>query len=132
MGYTNLNKFINEIEDASKRQQVEFSLFLVREGFDLLRRIVQKTPVQTGRTQGNWQITVNRPADTVLDRTHASGPHSDAMSTLPAVKMGETVWFSNNVPWIERLEYEAWSKQAPNGMVRDSIAEKSRSFKQIS
>lgn len=63
--------------------------------FDLFRRIVKKTPVDTGRARASWTISANGADQTVI---------------------------SNNVPYITALE-DGHSKKAPVGMVKVSIAE---------
>lgn len=40
---------------------------------------------------------------------------------------GNIYWLSNNLPYIERLEY-GYSKQTPAGMVRLSIEEVKRHY----
>jgi hypothetical protein len=37
-------------------------------------------------------------------------------------RAGSVVYLTNNVPYIQKLEYDAHSRQAPNGMVRISVA----------
>lgn len=79
-----------------------------------------------GRFRGNWQVSLGSPSTAVLntiDKTGAAtiaageGVISSYDSSIPRI------WFSNNLPYAYRLEYESWSSQAPAGMVRVSIAE---------
>lgn len=81
--------------------------------------IIRDTPVDTGRAQGNWQATENTPAQTVIDRFGAEPAVVDAAATLKGLGL---YWLSNNLPYIERLEYDGWSQQAPAGMLRKNVA----------
>lgn len=94
---------------------------------DLLSGIVMKTPVDTGRARGNWQASIGSPRMTQLETTDANGDVTiaaaqDAVSQAP----GNVFWITNNLPYIMRLEYEGWSKQAPRGMARLTIDEMTR------
>ena len=92
--------------------------------FALFRNIIQDTPVDTGRLRGNWQTTVNTPATTPVNRVDPSGT-ATISSILGNLGNGEgqdvTVWFVNTLPYASRIEYESWSKQAPQGMVRRNL-----------
>lgn len=84
--------------------------------------MVQKTPVDTGRARGNWQISVGQDNTGEVSRDdkrpQGSKPSflSEEASKLSACKGDDTIYISNNLPYIKNLEYGS-SKQAPNGMV---------------
>ena len=88
---------------------------------ELFSSVVKGTPVDTGRARGNWQCTIGSPANNQVEATDKSGAGviTDVVSTVPA-KSGAVVWLTNNVPYIQKLEYGS-SKQAPAGMVRINI-----------
>lgn len=44
-----------------------------------------------------------------------------ALAGWERVRRGAIVAFLNDVPYIRRLEYDGWSRQAPNGFVRLTI-----------
>lgn len=87
--------------------------------FELLRRIIIKTPVDTGRARNNWQVTINEPAEGESNDPQAS---STGVSTINSVGLGQTIFITNNVPYIIFLE-EGSSGQAPAGMLEISISE---------
>lgn len=91
---------------------------------ELFSSVIMGTPVDTGRARGNWQTSVGSPSNGVLDREGAAAALAELESTT--VKMGSVVWLANNLPYIARLEYEHWSAQAPNGMVRKNMARVNR------
>lgn len=91
---------------------------------DLFSRIMVRSPVDTGRFRGNWQIDIASPALQMLERFDPAGQSTimEEASKLIAFKIGTTIHIRNNVPYSVRLEY-GHSSQAPNGMVRVTIAE---------
>lgn len=113
-----------------------------RVGFDLFGRIVRKTPVDTGRARASWNISVNQADRSVVQQvrtTVQAGTHVSkglkqsslkrAVNALQSqnllaldVKLGDTIWITNNLPYIVELE-KGHSKQAPAGMVALSIQE---------
>ena len=94
-------------------------------GFELVRRVVNKTPVDTGRLRGNWQATIDAPAMGTIELEDKAG-QATIQAAMPAIKQmtGRVFWLSNNLPYAYRIEYEGHSSiKAPAGMVRVSIAE---------
>lgn len=85
---------------------------------DLDTRVVLGTPVDEGRARGNWYPSLNAPSSEVSDRTDKSGSAAIAAATSVAssAKLGDTIWLTNNLPYILPLE-NGWSGQAPEGMV---------------
>ncbi len=96
---------------------------------ELLKKIVLKTPVDTGRARGNWQLTVNTPATDIVpgpyseDNTEVSSDViNTALSNLKGLEPFQDVWVTNNVAYIVYLE-AGTSDQAPSGMIAISIDE---------
>lgn len=78
------------------------------------RKIVEKTPVDTGRARANWFVAEGAPR---LDTTEGTVP-----SSRPALTGESVIYITNSLPYIVPLEY-GHSEQAPAGMVRVAIAE---------
>lgn len=109
---------------------------------DLLSGIVLKTPVDTGRARANWQASINRPASGTIEfradaGSNVSAPSksagsikaiADAQSEIKKAT-GNIFYITNNLPYIARLEFDGWSKQAPRGMVRLTIDEVQRKLR---
>jgi len=90
---------------------------------ELFRLVVMETPVDTGRLRGNWQTTINTPATSELDRLDPNGGIVLAEVLANMGGLLDVVYFSNNLPYAERIEYDGWSKhKAPGGMVRMHVA----------
>lgn len=79
-----------------------------------------------GRFRGNWQVSFDAPKTESIPLIDPRGVEAKgAAATLIQSFDSEvgTIWLMNNLPYGPRLEYEAWSKQAPAGMVRISVTE---------
>lgn len=89
---------------------------------ELFTLVIYSTPVDTGRLRGNWQTTVNNPAVAVRDSVDPSGSAAMAEVMANLGSLIDAVWFVNNLPYAERIEYDGWSRyKAPEGMVRKNI-----------
>ena len=83
--------------------------------------VIKMTPVDTGRAKGNWQCTIGSPANTILEiEDQDGGITTSAMIATVPNPAGSKVYLTNNLPYIQKLEY-GHSTKAPNGMVRVSI-----------
>lgn len=94
----------------------------------LFQNVVKRTPHDTGRARANWQIELDgTPPDTSLLDTDKSGRKTRANieQTMLANfnKATRLAILQNNLVYIKALEYGHSQKQAPNGMVRISVAE---------
>lgn len=91
---------------------------------DLFSKTVLRTPVDTGRARANWNCSIGAPSFTVSQKTDKSGTTTQAgiRRTLGNWKDGD-IYLMNSLPYIRRLEYDGWSGQAPQGMVRITVTE---------
>lgn len=111
--------------------------------FNLYAAIVERTPVDTGRARGNWQVTTGKASDKV---TEDKEQKVRSKSDVPNANNDESYFIANNLPYIETIEYggypnpvkkgswdknkkafvkksaNGFSKQAPNGMVGVTVA----------
>ena len=125
---SNIAKFNAELDRASKKIQGDFQKFYRQVCFEVLKRIVLRTPVDTGRARGNWQVEINKPASGVLDVEGTEGLMADlAMgsgdSKLALIPAFSIVHITNNVEYLYYLEYDKRSEQAPEGMVEITLSE---------
>lgn len=106
---------------------------LRKASLDIFSRIIMRTPVDTGRLRGNWQATTSRPAGGEVDRDDP-GPVNDngsgggsAVKDMTAIVLGAehpTMFhLTNTLPYAAVIEYGGHSQQAPQGMVRRTVAE---------
>lgn len=82
--------------------------------------IVLRSPVDTGRFRANWNFSVEKPDYTVTENTDPAGGVTlgRIAEQVAAQPVGKIMFISNGLPYGRRLEYEGWSQQAPQGMVR--------------
>ena len=125
--------FQSDVNAAAKRIEKDVATIgrrVVRAWFD---GTVKLTPVDTGRLQGNWQVSRGTPKGGELSRTGDSGPLSD----IKTVVIGpDNYWLVNNLPYAPVVEYGRYGKgayttqktagtgfsiQAPRGMARISL-----------
>lgn len=121
-----------------KRAKVAPEIIVRKVAGEMLSEIVRRTPVGNpvlwkgpapagyvgGRARASWGVGLNRiDADARVTITDKDGRRTVArgMAKLADYKPDDTVWIASRLPYIERLEY-GWSTQAPQGMVRLTVA----------
>lgn len=87
-------------------------------GLDLHRGVVNRTPVDTGRAQNNWNVGIDNvdPSVTSEAQKNAGFVLAKAQGIIRRFKAGQVLWITNNVEYINQLERGS-SKQSPAGMV---------------
>jgi hypothetical protein len=87
-----------------------------------LRRSGTGTPVDTGHARANWIPSVSSPYMQEVDGT-SDATHDAGLAEVMAYKLasGATLYLTNNVPYIRRLN-DGWSEQAPALFVERAIA----------
>ena len=91
--------------------------------FEVSTAIIKDTPADTGRARGNWQASIGRGATGEVSVDSVRSGEAKAIADVDQtvrVAVGDLYYLTNNLPYIERLEY-GWSKQAPGGMVRKNL-----------
>jgi len=91
---------------------------------DLFKRVIMKSPVDTGRFKGNWQVAIGAIPAGTLEVNDKDGSATIAKVTAETLglKAGEVIYLVNNLEYARSLEF-GHSKQAPAGMVRISVLE---------
>ena len=118
--------------------------------FALYASIVRKTPKDTGRAQGNWNVSVGKE-DTSVNPAQIT-PKFTKITQIPEPSGDDPIFISNNLPYITMLEFGGYpdpvkkgtwnkktkqyeirsqggfSKRAPEGMVGVTIANSDNIF----
>lgn len=114
--------------------------------FKAVSMIIKRTPVDEGRARGNWQATIGAPTKAPTPKQDKSGQPtiSAAQNVINAMEMGQTFYLTNNLPYIEVLEFggypnppkggqgktaNGFSRKAPQGMVRITLTEIARALR---
>lgn len=131
MGIKNLHEFEVDIRKFAQLIEADVLIITRRIALDLLRRIILKTPVDTGQARSNWHVGLGNPDRTVvfLDEERKLSANEAASVAIHAgtgkintAGVFQTIYISNNLPYIVVLE-KGSSRQSPEGMVEISIAE---------
>lgn len=90
--------------------------------FETFKAVVLRSPVDTGRFRANWNVSVGAPNYSTTDSKDQSLglKQVNGVNILPII--GKVVCLSNGLPYGLRLE-NGWSKQAPQGMIKLTMAE---------
>lgn len=131
--------FHDDMKAFARQTHVAFDKVVRGTIIDMSTRIIQRTPVGNadewkgpapegylgGQAKGNWFAGIGEPTDEVnMGAVSPSGSVSVSRVTQAAPgAVGKVYYLVNSLPYISRLEYDGWSGQAPNGMVRVTVAE---------
>lgn len=95
----------------------------------LLSKIVEKTPVDTGRLRKNWNLGVDS-VDLTIHDVNVADPLSRATKELNKFTIKtKQLWISNNLDYAYDIEYGKSKIKAPQGMMRVSLQEFDTIFK---
>jgi len=83
------------------------------------------TPVDTGFARASWWKNIGGVGSHPNQPTKGETV-SSSLFPLGKLKLTEKAYLANNAPYIKRLEYGHSQGQAPQGMIRITLAEASR------
>jgi len=123
----NARAFALQIDKDLERAEDELREVVMALAFQGLTRIVQRTPVDTGRARGNWTVSVGSQDFTITEAVDIGGSVAiaegqEAIAAYEAQEGWPSIYIQNNLPYIERLE-DGSSSQAPSGMAALTFAE---------
>lgn len=124
---TNVKEFNKAVQAFTKSlTQDQLVIFHKKIALDALRLVVMKTPVDTGRARGNWQVTINVPASGESYKgspNRSGGDGQAARSAARALNAGHKIidtivpfcalYLTNNVPYIRVLEFGEFDPPNP-------------------
>lgn len=129
-----------DLNEYAKKKNVEIKKVRKAYAFALYSSIIKKTPVDTGRARGNWNISVGHDDMTQKEDVQ---PKFRALEEVPDVNGDESIFITNNLPYITMLEYggypknpkggsgktvNGYSRQAPQGMIGVTLANNENIF----
>lgn len=142
MGVKNLRQFSAGLDKWAKQIDDKAILFQKKVAFLVLGAaiqlpggaiamqsgLLQLTPVDTGRAVGNWQVSIGAPSGEVGDKTFGSkGSGKDAAEAyasrraaakISGVRLGQSIWICNNLPYIVVLNDGAENRTAHHMLER--------------
>lgn len=116
--------FVLDIQRFVNAANGKLDLVVRKVALELFSRVISKSPVDTGRFKGNWQVAIGSIPSGTLDLTDKSGSATISKVTAAALglKAGDIISLVNNLSYAQGLEFGR-SKQAPSGMVRTTVLE---------
>jgi len=116
--------FANQMKAWERKTERKMDLAVRKIALEMFRKIILKSPVDTGRFRGNWQLAIGSVPEGTLELDDKTGTATIAKgaATVMGINAGDTIYFANNLPYARRLE-EGYSQQAPAGMVALTIQE---------
>ena len=108
-----------QIEGFSARAQEKVLKIFKKSVIDLTSDIISDTPVDTGRLKNNWFPSVGAASEQTTEATVNEAGDRAEKCAQNELTLDKTFYFTNNLPYALRIEFEGWSKvKAPQGMVR--------------
>ena len=112
-----IKKFADQTGMATNRVR-RFTLL------SMFNSIINDTPVDKGILRGNWQASEVAPAQGKIVEPDKTGNRTkrNMETVIQASDPSNTLWFVNNMPYANRIEFEGHSTiKAPHGMVRKNV-----------
>jgi len=120
---TNVQQFNTALTAASKKIGGDIQKFIKQVCIEIFKRFIMRTPVDTGRARGNWQVEINRPASGTVEESMWDQVFERGAAKLAQLPPFSIVHITNNVEYVYYLEYVRPSQQHPEGMVEITLQE---------
>ena len=125
-----------EIIEFNKKAMTKSLLATKKAIISLTTDIIYDTPVDTGRLRNNWIPSINKSetsysklgSDTSKRRSKERPTLQETITKVNTLQLGDTFYFTNNLPYAKRIEFDGWSAKAPSGMVRKNLLKWSKYF----
>ena len=118
---TNLDLFVKRMDSLSARVLVNEVKVKQRLAERVVEVVANATPVLTGQASGNWTTRLDKPTSEWDEGpSSASNSLANAKAALAGLKLGQTIYITNNVPYIVKLN-KNYSPQAPTQYVQMSV-----------
>lgn len=126
---SNAIEFAADLNKLADALDVEISIVVRKVAIDLFGRVVELTPVDTGRARASWTLNEGSPDFTTQPEGEYPEFQSDAIfAALAKASSGSdrafasVIFIANGLPYIQRLN-DGHSEQAPAGFVEMAVAE---------
>lgn len=114
--------FNADLKKFSKQTGLQLDVIVRKLALDAYDAVTKKTPVDTGRAKGNWNLGAGKMDTVVTEETRTKHP------TLKKGDGKKVLYITNHLPYIQALE-NGHSTQAPIGMVDVTVSEMEASIK---
>lgn len=135
---SNLDDFLGELDREQKRQIQKFVQFHKAVSVYAYKRIIERSPVCSGRYRASHTIAIGAPNEEVAPPAETNECNgqirapsiAEAVRTLLGLKPFDIVWINNSLPYASALEY-GHSKQAPEGVYEMALQEVEDRYKNV-
>lgn len=129
-------KFKRDFAKFIEKSGLNAEIVVRKTAMDMLLAIVKKTPKDTARLFSNINLSIKNPDDKTDYTVSSSIPRAER--NVKNYSAGQTIWISTALPYAPVVEYgrypnppksktgktvNGYSKQAPQGMFRITVAE---------
>jgi hypothetical protein len=110
-----MSSFTLQLQQFADKTKAHSDEVVGRVVVTIAQRLDERSPVDTGRFRGNWQLGIESVPQGETGRLDPGGSATVGaiIAGIPAEAAGHIYYLTNNVPYAQRLE-EGWSKQAPD------------------
>lgn len=117
-----MGSFAIDIRKFGQKTEEQAEAVMRKIALELFKRIVQRSPVDTGRFRANNQIDLNTlPGDALMEfDKNGAATIRGAGGKVARYNLNDTIFLYNNVAYAAALEY-GHSDQAPQGVYRVSV-----------
>ena len=123
----NNDKFRASFAKRINKSKGKFELFVQKLAVEIDKRLVFRSPVDTGRFRANWVVGNG----SINGNTKESFTAANNSIEINSIKVnGQIIYITNSLPDANRLEY-GYSEQAPQGMVRITAVEANQIARQF-
>ena len=112
--------FSQQISRFSKKAGKNMATVQRKIAFDLSKKVIEETPVESGRAKGNWLPSIGSPSGDTIGVVSESVAIGKVKLVADSISGDKTYYLTNNLPYIRPLEY-GHSPQQPAGWVRLAV-----------
>jgi Bacteriophage HK97-gp10, putative tail-component len=119
-----MGSFTMQLQAFQVKTEKQIKASIQKIAMEVFKRVIEKSPVDTGRFRANWGCSIGSPYVGTYDITDKDGNATKVkiMQIIAKWDGTDSIYLCNSLPYSLKLEFGS-SKQAPGGMVRLTIAE---------
>jgi len=116
--------FADQIRAFDKKTEAKMEKAARKIAVDAFSAVIAESPVDTGRLRSNWQVAIGSAPSGVIGGDSFDDTPKESFSKQKGddqavaagnLKLGDTAFLANNLPYARRLMNDGWSVQAPTG-----------------